>query len=392
MKSVNSNNKNTSVVQTANALLLGLYYVLACVYIPLCAFLDLNVTIVSLISLAVCVLGVAVMARAAGTFKAVLGYAIILGIFIFLGGNLLAVGMFSAFATAVCVFTHLQLNFPSPFIWGLPAIALIVALLVTRSLAAAVVSLATLPAAIALAGAIKEKAGKVGAICRISFGICISVTAVFICAVYTEYGGVSFELCRQAIDRAREISIELVKLTAEQMESMTGTSFMAFEDENIAYAVSVIFNVLPAIVIIVANVVSYIIHSMFLSIRFSSLEDKKQALPMLSFQMSLASAIVFLLSLVITFVSSLEGTVVWGVVAQNVMLILIPGLILTALAGIRMLTSRKGPSCLGTLVYMGTIFLIATLSPAVIIAASVLGAILIIITNIAKAKAEKNKM
>ena len=73
------------------------------------------------------------------------------------------------------------------------------------------------------------------------------------------------------------------------------------------------------------------------------------------------------------------------------MLILIPGLILTALAGIRMLTMRKGPSCLGTLVYMGSIFLIASLSPAVIIAASVLGAILIIITNIAKAKAEKDK-
>lgn len=392
MKSVNSNNKNTNSVQTANALLLGLYYVLASVYVPLCAFLDLDVTVVSFISLAVCVLGVAVMTRAAGTFKAVLGYAVILGAFIFLGGNLLAVGMFSAFATAVCIFAHLQLNFPSPFIWGLPAIALIVTLLVTRSLAASVISLAALPAAIALTGAIKEKAAKVSSICRISFGICISVAAVFLCAVYTEYGSVSFELCRQAIDTAREVTVEFVKLTAEQMESMMETSFMAFEDENIAYAVSVIFNVLPAIVIIVANVVSYVIHSMFLSIRFISLEDKKQALPMLSFEMSLASAIVFLVSLVITFVSSLEGTVVWGAVAQNVMLILVPGLILTALAGIRMLTVRKGPSCLGTLVYMGSIFLIATLSPVVIISASVLGAILIIITNIAKAKAEKNKI
>lgn len=391
MRSINSNTKNTGNSATVQTLILGLYYVLACVYVPLCAFLDLSVTALSVISLAVCVLGVVVMTRAAGTFKAVMGYAIILGIFIFLGGSLIPAGMFSAFATAVCIFTHLQLKYPSPFLWGLPALSFIVTLVVTGSAVAAAISIATLPVAIALAGAVKEKAGKVSAICRISTGICVSVAAVFLCAVYTQHGGLSFDLCRQTIDAAREISIQLVKDAASQMESMMGTPLMAFEDENIAYVVSVVFNVLPAIVIIVANVISYVIHSMFLSIHFISLEDKKQALPMLSFQMSLPSAIIFLLSLVLSFVLSTDSSAVWGAVAQNIMLILIPGLILTALAGIRVLTMRKGPSCLGTLVYLGAIFLIASLSPLVIIAASVLGAILIIITNVAKAKAKKNK-
>lgn len=372
-------------------LLLGLYYVLACVYIPLCAFLDLDVTAVSVISLAVSILGVAVMTRVAGTFKAVMGYTIILGIFIFLGGSLIPVGMFSAFATAVCIFTHLQLKYPSPFLWGLPALPLIVTLLVTGSATAAVISLATLPASIALFGAIKASAGKVSAICRISFGICISVAAAFLCAVYTRNGSISFELCRQAIDGAREFTVSLMKETVVQMEEMMGESIFALNDDNIAYAVSVVFNVLPAVIIVAANVISYVIHSMFLSIRFVSLEDKKQALPMLSFEMSLVSAIVFLLSLALSFLLSAEETAVYGAVAQNIMIILIPGLILTALAGIRMLTMRKGPSCLGTLVYMGVIFLIASFSPIVIISASILGAILIIITNIAKAKANKER-
>ena len=288
-----------------DTVLLGLYYVLACAYIPLCAFLDINLTVISIISLAVCILGVAVMTRAAGTFKAVIGYAIILGLFIFLGGSLIPVGMFSAFATAVCVFTHLQLKSPSPFLWGLPAVSLIVTILSTGSVTAAAISLATLPASIALTSAIKAKAGKVGAICRISFGICLSVAAVFLCAVYTQHGGVSFELCKQTIDTAREATVELVGAAASQMEDMVGSSLMAFEDENIAYAVSVVFNVLPAVIIIIANVVSYVIHSMFLSIRFVSSEDKKQALPMLSFEMSLTSAIVFILSLVLTLVFAL---------------------------------------------------------------------------------------
>lgn len=392
MKSINSNTKNSGIPSTVNALLFGLYYVLACVYAPLCAFLNINVTALSVISLVICVLGVAVMARAAKGFRAVAVYTVILGAFMFLGGSLVFAGMFSAFATAVCIFAHLQLSHPSPFIWGLPIIALTVTLVVTGSMVAAVLSLSALPAAIALAWAVRSQTDKVSAICRISFGICVSVVAVFLCTVYTNYGSVSFELCRQAIDRAREFSIELIKLTAKEMESIMGTSVMAFEDDNIAYVVSVIFNVLPAIVIMLANVVSYVIHSMFLSIRFLSMEDKKQALPMLSFEMSLVSAIVFLLSLVLSWVLSIEGSTVTVAVVQNLVLILIPGLIITALAGIRVLTMRKGPSCLGTLVYIGAIFLIATLSPIVIISASILGAILIIITNIAKAKAKKNNL
>ena len=391
MKQTDSTNNNRSAAAIGESLLLSLYYVLACAYIPLCTFLNIDMTAVSVLSLAICVLGVVVMAKAAGTFKAILGYSVILGIFIFLGGSLLPVGLFSAFATAVCIFTHLQLKYKSPLLWALPIIPLIVTFAVTGSLIASVISISALPAAIALISAVKAEVGKVSAICRISFGICLSVAATFLGIVYVLYGSISFGLCRQAIDTARAFSIELVNATAVQLEGMLGTSATILDSDTVAYAVGVVFNVLPAVIIIIANIISYIVHSMFLSIRFATLEDKKKAMPMLSFEMSLVSAVVFLLSLAVSFVFSTSSSEIYGTVALNIMLILIPGLILTAIAGIRMLTMRKGPSCFGTLVYIGAIFLIATLSPIVIIAASTFGAILIIITNITRSKAQKDK-
>ena len=217
-------------------LLLSLYYVLACAYIPLCTFLNIDMTAVSFLSLAICVLGVVVMARAAGSFKAILGYSVILGIFIFLGGSLLPVGLFSAFATAICIFTHLQIKYNSPFLWGLPIIPIVITYASTGSLIACVISLGTFPAAIALISAVKSEAGKVSAICRISFGICLSVVATFLCTVYTLYGSVSFPLCRQAIDTARYVVTELTHATVTQMEGLLGASAAILDSDGIAYA------------------------------------------------------------------------------------------------------------------------------------------------------------
>jgi hypothetical protein len=152
------------------------------------------------------------------------------------------------------------------------------------------------------------------------------------------------------------------------------------------YAVGVMFNTLPAVIIIFANIVSYVIHSMMMSVEYVSLEDKKDAMSMMTFEMSIISAIVFILSLVLTFVLTED---VYRAVAENVMLILMPGLILTALGGLRALSSRKGPSCLGAILYVVAIFMIATFNAVVLITASAVGAVLIIISNIVQSKSDK---
>lgn len=391
MKPTNKAPRESNATALAETLLLCLYYVLACTYIPLCSFLGINETVVSAISLAVCVLGLFALSRAAGTFKAIVGYAIILGIFVFFGGGITLAGIFAAFSTAACIYAHLLLKRPSPFLWGLPAIPFVIALLTVSTATAAVVSLATLPASLTLVWAIKDKAGRVGAICRISTGICAIAILAFLCSVYSAYGEITLTACKDAIDASKIAVSDILTSTAHDMENALGTEATLINiDGTIDYAVGIVFNVLPAVLVICANLIAYILHSMMLSIECVTLEDKKEALPMMSFEMSIVSAIVFLISLVLSFVLTSEKTALYGAVAKNLMLILVPGLILTALAGLRAFAMRKGPSCLGTIVYMGAIFLIASLNAFVLIAASIAGAVLIILANIAKAKADKN--
>lgn len=381
---IQGDGKLSSAMET---LLLCLYYVLACVYIPLCSFLSVGETAVSVISLVICVLSLLALGRAAGTFKAVIGYAVILGIFMFFGGGLTILGMFSAFTTATCIYSHLLLKRSSPIIWGIPAIPLVVALLTVGNATSAVIALAPLPAALMLTWAMKEGVGRVSAVCRISSGICLVAAAVFACSVYSAYGDISLSLCKQAIDAVKTVMTDAMIAIFAELESTLGEEMaIGNAEEIVRYAVGVAFNVLPAMIIIVANVVSYIIHSMMLSIEYVSLEDKKEAMPMMAFEMSIVSAIVFFLALALTFILNNE---MYSAAAENVMLVLMPGLILTALSGLRALFAAKGPSCLGSMVYVLAIFMVATLNYVVLITASAIGAVLIIISNVAQAKANK---
>ena len=389
MKQINienqSNKKNIYEV-----ILLCLYYVLASAYIPLCSFLHLGEIALSAISLAVCVLGILALSRIAGGFKTILGYVLILGIFIFLGGSLIPVGIISAFITAVCVLAHLLLKSYSPFLWGLPVIPFIISVVTVGSAASAAVSLAAFPAALGLAWSVKDKVGRVSAVCRISAGICVIAVAAFLCAVHSAYGEISFSTCKQLIESFRSTVSSILITAANEMQSSLGYDSQLINlEQTVSYAVSVAFNVLPALVIILSNVVAYVIHSLFLSAHFNTAEERKDARPMIAFEMSTVSAVVFLVSLVLSAVLSAGKWALYGAVAENLMIILIPGLVLTALAGLRVLTMRKGPSCLGTLIYLGAIFMIASLSPLVLIAASIAGAVLVILTQVAKSKAQK---
>lgn len=367
-----------------------LFYVFACCYIPLSLYIPMNDLVASVIAIAVCVLGVVVLARMAHTFRAVTGYAVILGLFILFGGALLPIGLFSAFASASCIFAYLLLKKHSPFVWGLPLIPLIISILLTQSASGVVLSLFTLPCSLLLAHAIKNRCGRVGAVCRISLGICICAVLLFLCAVYATAGEITLSAAKSIIETAREQLTKLLGSAASEMQALLGYELTSVDLENVIdVAVSSVFNLLPALVITLANIAAYIIHSLYLSVAFVSDEEKKDALPMLSFDMSLVSAIVYIASLVLSFVLTSDKTAIYGTAAQNVLIVLAPGLILTALAGIRTLTMRRGPSCLGTLLYFGVIFMLASLSVFAIVGVSLAGAVLIILAHISKRKSDK---
>ncbi len=373
--------------ETAELALSCLFYIFAAAYIPIALYLPMNEWLSAVIALTVCVLGVAVLAKIAHGVRNIIGYIIIVGIFVLFGGMLLPIGIFSAFASASCVFAYLISKKRAPFVWGIPAIPLIISILIVKSVTGAVLSLFALPCSVMLAWAVKDKCGRVEAVCRISFGICLSAVLLFMCTVYSAYGEISVQNAKLLIEAAREQVTVILNSATEEIGSVLGYDLTSVGITNIIdVSVSSLFNLLPALVITLANISAYIIHSLYLSVIYTTEEEKKEALPMLSLDMSLASAILYIVSMILAFVLTSDKTAIYGTAAENLMLVLAPGLILTALAGIRTLTSRRGPSCLGTLLYLGVIFLLVSLSVYAIVGVSLVGAILIILANIAKKK------
>ena len=376
------------VMQTA---LCCLFYALASVYIPVSLFVPMGEFASAALALGVCVLGIFVLALAARSFHAIITYAIIVGLFVILGGILAPIGLISAFISSACIFAFLIFKKKSPFAWGMPLIAVAISFLLFNSVSAAILCVSALPCSLLLAYSANKQLGRVSAVCYVSAGICLSVVALFASAVYSTYGEISIQSSKALIEAVREQLTVLLGSATEEIGSIIGYDLTSTDIKNtIELTVSSLFNLLPALIITFANIMAYVIHSLFLSINYVTIEEKKQAIPMLTFDMSIYSALIYIVSLVLSFVLVSENTAIYGTAAENLLLVLAPGLILTALAGIRALNAKKGPSCFGTLIYFAIIFMLVSLSPFAIIGVSLLGAILIIAAHITRKKSEKS--
>lgn len=366
-----------------------LFYIFAATYITLAVCTAQSGWLATATAVAVCVLSILVLARLSGSFAHIVGYAVILGLFVLFGGAIIPTGIFSAFVSATCVFAYLLLEKRTPFVWGLPLIPVILSLLITRTLYGAALSVSALPCSLLLAYSVKNKLDRGGAVCRISLGICISVIAVLAITVYTGYGELSMQAVQAFIDELRESITELLSSTVSDVGEILGIELAGTDTESaIASVVASLFNLLPAIIITLGNITAYIVHSLYLSVTYSSEEKRKEAIPMLSLNMSLVSAVIYIFALILSFSLVSDSTAIYGTAAENVLLILAPGLILTALGALRAFTAKKG-SCLGTLAYLGVVFMLISLSVYAIIGVALAGAVLVIISHFVNKKSDK---
>ena len=367
------------------AAVLCLSYVLLCLYAPFSTRLAGEWSTLAL-AIAACALSVFALTRIAGSFKAVSGFVFVVAIFMFLGGSVLPVALFVSFAAASCIWAYLLLKVKHPALWALPALPLIICALSVRSVGAAMLSVSSVICSLCLAYVIRSRRDRVSAVCNISAGLCVSVAVALVYAVYVLRGEISGTVIRELLDSAKQSMI----LTIDGMLSQMGMlAEVGLDVTNIAsVAVSSVFNLLPAIVIVICNVCAYVLHSLFMSVLFTTPEQRQQSVDMLEFNMSIHSAIIYIVAIILSLILSSDKTAMYGAVAQNLAVVLAPGLILIALAGMRALMAKKA-SCLGTLLYVGVIFLLASLSVIVITVVALIGAILIIAANIAQAKKEK---
>ena len=119
--------------------------------------------------------------------------------------------------------------------------------------------------------------------------------------------------------------------------------------------------------------------------------DKTKISKMIIFEMSLISAIVFIISFVTMMILSFSGISVWSVTAENIAIILMPGLLFSAFAAFRGFLLLKNNSCLGALLYLISIMMIFYIPTVMIPLGSFAGAVLIILNNISKYRANHKK-
>ena len=388
---IKQDGSKVEALKLLDILLICFSYTLACVYIPLTAAFITNPIALGSIAAGICVVSALVLARFARTFKAVIGYSVILVMLIFLSGSLILPSYLAALTLAATAFAFLLLRCRSVFFYLLPALPLLAVAIITREVVPSLISVAAVPAGIFLAISVKQRLSRVSAICRISIGLSVMAAAIFAATVYSACGSFTPTAVREFIAVFRAEFTQTCLLTVNELSSMLEQNIS--EDyilELLNSLIDTVFNLLPGIVITLSNITAYVLHATFITVYFADEKDRAQVAPMLSFDMSLVSAIVYILAVITSLFFTSGKAELAGAVAENIVLILAPGLVITALTVIRALMTKKGPSCLGTLGYFALILMLASFSPVAIVCVALAGAVLLICSHISARKANKN--
>ena len=221
----------------------------------------------------------------------------------------------------------------------IPLIAYGLALLLCRDLLLAVSALLPFPAAVAMALGTRSAANKpdgltrVGVICVSSLVLGASAAVAAAAVLYRAQGSLSLQTLGSLLDELRAAMentlLENIRLVNEQVKDMA----ISTDPDDITNAVNGIINLLPAGLVILCNLTvalsQMVLHAALSCYGFSgSVRGKVRV-----FRMSLISSIVFLVAVIVSLVAVGAGnsSTLVGTVAENIFLILCPGLALCGL-------------------------------------------------------------
>ncbi|MBO5845765.1 MAG: hypothetical protein J6Q77_03875 [Clostridia bacterium] len=382
--------ENQHGTSSGNLLRAGAIYLLLAVYLPFAIFANINPTLLQAISVVATIACAFAIADLSGTKRPSGSLLLMIGCLIFLGS--VFCGFVAAILGTVCVLGYLLIsakNVTARILSILPAIAAYaIAVLLVGDLLAAAIAILHVPAAIALAYAFKRKLPRISAICHVSIGILVGVLALA-SAWFVMTHGFSLDALVSSVAAAKEgLTATLTGALFTFAGDMLQISLTDAKDLSEA-VVTELFNMLPAIVIIFSNILAFLIHSVMIRVMIVKAESKEDVKNMVAFEMSLVSAIIFFVVMLAAVVFS-DEIFALSVTAENMMIILMPGLIFTAIGTLRAFMFAKGRSCLGTLLYIAIIMSFFYLPSITLPLGAMAGATIIIIHNILKNRAEKN--
>ncbi len=292
-----------------------------------------------------------------------------------LSGSIVLPALCGAFLTAVTVFVYLGICAPSPLLLLCPLAAYGISAALSTAPFLSFLSLATLPTALLLWNSVRRARSRNSVVAWMSFGI-LGTAAVGGCLyVLLTYHTLSAELLRSLLDSAREALTTELANRFDLVETTLGTVLSADDLLSISETlVTTFFNFLPAFVILAAMALSWWTDTALLRVLRGAGAPKAATVSMMLFDMSLPSAVVYFLCLLLSLMLDTPDTGLYSVAAQNILLILAPGMLMVAWMFFGALLLSKLPSCFGILIYMLVIYLVLQFSAYLLPLAAALGA------------------
>ena len=239
-----------------------------------------------------------------------------------------------------------------------PLGAFALSLAITRDPLIALACLVPFPAALALAQGTRSSAARedgltrVGVICLTSLALGVSVAAVAAVLLYRALGTLELSAILEWMDKGRTLLTDTLVSLEISIPSPNGDEIPL----DTAYAENLVnqaFNLIPAFAVVTVNVLAalaqMIQYAALHAFGFGeSVSDRVRL-----FAMSAMSGFVFIAGYITVWVSGTDASTLVGTVAENVVLILQPGLALCGmLRFIHLIVGRKNRGGCGCLVFI----------------------------------------
>ena len=340
--------------------------------------------------------------RVTRTAKAAVPLLVVLGVFLtFYTGSILPAGILCGLVFTLSegsFFIAVQSKNKLAAIPIIPLLAYGVTAALSMDFVASLTVLLPWPAAWVLAMGTRRSAAsedgpnRVGVICSTSLVLGLTTAAFLALALYQALGTLEPAVLMEAVEELRQeliMGIHTQPLPEGLTPELAAQWRELLEYANVENSVNSIFNLLPAI----CTVTTFIFVTLCQSIQHATLRAFNMvecvSNRVRAFEMSLVSCVLFLIAYLIAMGESEAVSSLTGTVAQNIVIILLPGL---ALAGLLRLTGnmlRRGKQNMGCLFFIIILaFLLLFVAPYVLAAVEVIGHIIQSITS--KLKFENN--
>ena len=325
--------------------------------------------------------------RVTRTAKGTVPLLVVAGAFLtFLTHSLLPAGLLGGLVFTVSEGSVLIALQPKKKLAILPLIPLFgygLTLLLSKDPVASLAVLLPWPAAWALASgtrrcaASEEGPNRVGVICATALTFGLTVAVLFAISLLQALGTLEPAALVEALESFRREFIS--ELHNQPMPEGLTPDLIELWNEMRTYAnventVNTVFNLLPAICTVTALVFATLCQSIqHAALRAFGHEDCVTD-RVKTFEMSLLSCVVFLIAALSVMLSRGVHSTFFGAVAENIYIILLPGLALAGLLRMTRSLTKKGPRAMGCLFYVITLgFCLLFFAPIVLAATEVIG-------------------